>query len=596
MKILGISDMINAGAAVVVDGRVVSAVSEERLNRMKLTVGYPRRAIQTALDVAGMKPQDIDAIAIAQLHGYFYPETQPCPGWLELRPGGSRSGLMKLGSVLSPIVGQLEASRGLYHAAKAFATRKRPAQFREVLRRDFGMSQEARFYDHHFVHACQAYYTSDYDDCLVVTMDGGGDSHSSTVYSGRGGKLEFLKRVDSHDSIGNYYSYITNICGFKTHRHEGKITGLAAHGKPEYLEILRGFIRYENGGMRNVANVAFDAAVTKLKEALPKPFDMANLAASIQALLEEVACAYVAEWLKRTGHTRVAVAGGVFANVKLNQRVAQLPGVEELFVHPPMDDGGLPVGAAFAREHESKPFTRGGSRLPNVYWGPGFTDAEIASAVGASGLKHRKSANIHEDIAELLVKDHVVCRFHGRMEFGPRALGNRTILYQTMDPTVNDWLNKRMKRTEFMPFAPATLADHAERCYIGYEKARDCSRFMTITFDCTPEMKKTSPGVCHLDGTARPQVVDRDTAPDFHGILTAYHRRTGIPSLINTSFNMHEEPIVCTPDEAIRSLKDGNLEYLAIGDWIVESPVTPGVGDRPAGAPGAFGPTTAARV
>jgi carbamoyltransferase len=589
MKILGVSDMINAGAAVAVDGRVVSAVSEERLNRMKLTVGYPRRAIEVALEVAGMRPQDIDAIAIAQKHGYFYPQTKPCPGWLELRPGGSRSALMKLGSVLSPIVGQLEASRGLYHAAKAYATRKRPDQFREVLHRDFGFTQEARFYDHHYVHACQAYYTSDFDECLVVTMDGGGDSNSSTVYSGRAGKLEFLKRVDSHDSIGNYYSYITNICGFKTHRHEGKITGLAAHGKPAYLDLLRKFIRYENGGMKNVANVAFDSAVTKLREALPKDFDMADLAASIQVLLEEVACAYVAEWLKRTGHRRVAVAGGVFANVKLNQRIAELPGVDELFVHPPMDDGGLPVGAAFAREHESKPFSRGGSHLPNVYWGPGFTEAQIAAAVGASGLQHHKSPNIHEEIAELLAKDHVVCRFHGRMEFGPRALGNRTILYNTLDPTVNDWLNKRMRRTEFMPFAPATLVEHAERCYIGYAKARDCSRFMTITFDCTPEMKKTSPGVCHLDGTARPQVVDRDTAPDFHGILTAYHERTSIPSLINTSFNMHEEPIICTPEEAIRSLKEGNLEYLAIGDWIVASPVTPGVGDRPAPAMGSRG-------
>ena len=581
MKILGISDIINAGAAVVVDGRVVSAVSEERLNRMKLTVGYPRRAIQTALDVAGMKPQDIDAITIAQKHGYFYPETQPCPGWLELRPKGSRSRLMKLGSVLSPIIGQLEASRGIYHAAKAYATRRRPAQFHEALRRDFGFEHQARFYDHHYVHACCAYYTSDYDDCLVVTMDGGGDSHSSHVYSARGGKMEFLKRVDSHDSIGNYYSYITNICGFKTHRHEGKITGLAAHGTPEYLDILRRFIRYENGGMRNVANVAFDAAVAKLREALPKDFNMGNLAASIQALLEEVAVAYVSEWLKRTGHTRVAVAGGVFANVKLNQRITEIEGLQELFVHPPMDDGGLPVGAAFAREHETNPFRRGGSRLPNVYWGPGFTDAQIAEAVAGSGLQHRKSANIYEDIADLLAQDRVVCRFHGRMEFGPRALGNRTIMYQTMDPTVNDWLNKRMRRTEFMPFAPATLVEHAERCYINYAKARDCSRFMTVTFDCTPEMRKTSPGVVHLDGTARPQVIDRETAPDFYGILSAYHRKTGIPSVINTSFNMHEEPIICTPEEAIRSLKEGNLEYLAIGDWIVESPVTPGVGDRP---------------
>ena len=569
MRILGVSDMINAGAAVLIDGEVISAVSEERLNRMKLTVGYPRKAIATALEVAGVSASEIDAVAIGQNHGYFYPETRPCPGWLELRPGGFRSNLMSLATAVSPLVGRWDISRRAYHTAKAFATRKRPGQLREAIRGDFGIEAPTTFYDHHYVHACTAYYSSDMDDALVVTMDGGGDSHSSHVYSGRGGKLEFLKRIDSHDSIGNYYSYITNLCGFKTHRHEGKITGLAATGKPAYLDLLRKFICYEEGGMRNVGGVAFNAAVEKLREAFPNPFDMGDAAASIQELLEEITVRYVEYWLRKTGHTRIAVAGGVFANVKLNQRLAEISGVEEVFVYPGMDDGGLPVGAAQAREHESRPFTRGGERLHDVYWGPGFTSEDARRAIEASGLEHHRSENIHEEIADLLAQGKVVCRFNGRMEFGPRALGNRSIMFQTTDPSVNDWLNKRLKRTEFMPFAPATLEDHAAENYLGYEKAKNCSRFMTITFDCTELMKRQSPGVVHVDGTARPQVVDAETAPDFHAILTAYHRRTGIPSVINTSFNIHEEPIICTPEEAIRSLEESGLEYLAIEDYLV---------------------------
>jgi carbamoyltransferase len=181
--------------------------------------------------------------------------------------------------------------------------------------------------------------------------------------------------------------------------------------------------------------------------------------------------------------------------------------------------------------------------------------------------------DIHEAIAQLLAKGHVVARFTGAMEYGPRALGHRTILYQTTDPSVNDWLNARLKRTEFMPFAPATLIEFAASRYIGIDGATDPARFMTITFNCTEQMKQESPGVVHIDGTARPQLIDPETAPDFYQILSAYHRLTGIPSLINTSFNMHGEPIVCTPDDAMRSFQAGNLDYLAIGNWLVKHPL-----------------------
>jgi carbamoyltransferase len=571
MIILGICDMINSGAALMKDGEIAAAVSEERLNRMKLTVGYPRGAIAAVLAEAGVAGEEVDAVAIAQRTGYFYPACKPCPGWLEMRSGGMRGSLMKLGSTLSPLVGKLEISKDVYRFAKGVAGRKRPGQFRALLERDFGIRKPATFYDHHYVHACTAYYTSDFDDCLVVTLDGGGDGCSSHVYSARGGRMELLDRTSSFDSIGNYYSYVTNLCGFKTHRHEGKITGLAGFGRPAYVDILSRFIRYEDGRIRNVGGVAFDAAVAKLRQALPEGFDRADLASSIQVLLEDVVGAYVGDWLERTGHTRIAVAGGVFSNVKLNQRLAELDGVEKVFVHPAMDDGGLPLGAALARRHEEQPFTRGGRRLANVYFGPGFPGDAIEASARRSGLPYRRCGNVADEIAALLAAGKVVCRFHGRMEHGPRALGNRSILYQTTDPSVNTWMNEHLRRTEFMPFAPATLKSHAAERYAGYAKADDAARFMTITFDCTEVMKRESPGVVHVDGTARPQVVDEATSPDFHAILTAYHRRTGIPSLINTSFNIHEEPIVCTPDDALRALADSSLEYLAIGDLIVDN-------------------------
>jgi carbamoyltransferase len=175
-------------------------------------------------------------------------------------------------------------------------------------------------------------------------------------------------------------------------------------------------------------------------------------------------------------------------------------------------------------------------------------------------------------VARLLAVGGVVAGFPGRLDSGPRALGHRSILYQTTDPSINDWLNTNLKRTEFMPFAPATLQEYADECFDGLDGARDSARYMTITFNCTEKMRLQSPGVVHVDGTARPQVLDPDTAPDFYKIAVAYHKLTGIPSLINTSFNMHGEPIVCTPEDALRSFDQGNLDYLAIGSWLVANP------------------------
>jgi carbamoyltransferase len=278
--------------------------------------------------------------------------------------------------------------------------------------------------------------------------------------------------------------------------------------------------------------------------------------------------------LRKTGIRSIAVAGGVFSNVKFNQRVHELDEIDDFFVHPAMDDSGLAVGGAFAALAE-EPGTepkRLLQRLRNVFFGTSYRDDEIRQCIEAFGFKATYEPQITDVVARLLAEGHVVARFTGRMEYGPRALGHRSILYQTTDPSINDWLNAHLLRTEFMPFAPATLQEYADECFDGLDGARDSARFMTITFNCTEKMCAQSPGVVHVDGTARPQILDPETAPDFYEIAKAYHELTGIPSLINTSFNMHGEPIVCTPEDALRSFKQGKLDYLAIGHWLVVNP------------------------
>jgi carbamoyltransferase len=250
-----------------------------------------------------------------------------------------------------------------------------------------------------------------------------------------------------------------------------------------------------------------------------------------------------------------------------------------------MSDEGLAVGAALARWAEA---LRWKGEIPrteiarDVYLGWEFTSDEIEAEVRKAGLEFCRSENVEKEIAELLADGYVVARFNGRMEYGPRALGNRSILYQPADQSVNDWLNANLVRTEYMPFAPSTLAEYAEQCFIGVEGAFDAARFMTITFNCTDWMKENCPGVVHVDGTARPQLVRREDNLSFYRIIEEFHRLTGLPAIINTSFNMHEEPIVSTPLDAIRAFQSGHLDYLAMNNVLVQNRGTLAHALRPA--------------
>jgi carbamoyltransferase len=572
--ILGIIDSKPSTAAVMIDGKIVSAISEERLCRMKMANGMPRRAIGLVIEEAGITPDEIEIVAVSQKVLAFEPEPTPWDGWFQDGHSPKARLFANMSSYIAPILGRSPVAWRAHHSAKRFLSRDRLKKLPAVLGDVYGIRAPVRFYDHHFCHAASAYYTSNFDRALVVTLDGGGDGRSGSVYAGEDGNLSPIASVDSFNSLGNLYSYITALCGFKAEKHEGKITGLAALGEPIYANILRQFVRYqEPGQVRYTVPMYHRYALTQISKRLPADFDRAALAASVQLVLEEIGTAFVRYWLRRTGFRNIAVAGGVFSNVKFNQRIHELEEVDNFFVHPAMDDSGLSVGAAFAAFAEQPGFdpSKAIQRLSNVYLGPEYNEREIKQAVEASSLPAHYEPNVHKSIAELLSQGYVVARFTGRMEYGPRALGHRSILYQTTDPSVNDWLNERLKRTEFMPFAPATLLEYAHHCYEKLEGAEDPARFMTITFNCTEEMRSQSPGVVHVDGTARPQIIDLDTAPDFYQILKEYHKLTGIPSLINTSFNMHGEPIVCSPQDAVRSFKEGNLDYLVIGKWVIEN-------------------------
>jgi carbamoyltransferase len=573
VRILGITDHYISGAAIVEDGRLVAALSEERLDRRKMVMGWPRLSIAGVLQLAGVRPDEIDCVAVASRWGHFLDELVDFgEGVFGVDEGAVKNLFFSVGSRLASLRSRLPLLERLYYDMRKPVFARRRRLLRAALDKEFGIRAPVEFLWHHRAHAASAYYGSGYEDALVVTLDGSGDGHSSHVYDVRGGRWNHLHSVPSFDGLGNYYGYVTHLCGFKTGKHEGKVTGLAAHGRDVHRGVLEGFIRYQDGTMVNVGNAFRTGALDKLRKALPADFRREDLAASIQLLSEDIATRYVAHWATRTGRRNVALAGGVHANVKINQRIHELPEVDSVFVYPAMSDEGLAAGAALLLHAQKQPAPVHGEKcFDHVYLGPEFSEREIAAGLDAGGVDYAHTSNPEAEVARLISEGYVVARMAGRLEHGPRALGNRSILYRPDDPSVNDWLNDRLQRTEFMPFAPATLAEDARRCFSNVDGAEDAARFMTITFDCTDHMKRRCPGVVHVDGTARPQLVSESDNPSYYRIIREFQRLTGISSVVNTSFNIHEEPIVCTPQDAIRAFQIGHLDVLAIGPFIAKS-------------------------
>lgn len=570
MIILGIHDGFDAGAAVVRDGELLSAVNEERLSRIKFHAGHahgwPARSITEALDVAGVMPREVDTVAVAGTVDI------PFPARIKgFRPGGSGgAGMGKGPGVLRRSAYNFFCDRESGSLTARASRALMAPRFRGALAHLGVAPRTLRFVDHHMAHAAGAYYTGSAGRALAVTMDGHGDGLSGAISLFDGRHVERIAKTPSRESVGWFYSKVTHALGFEMHRHEGKVTGLAAHGSGggAAYEALRGAIDTAPRGLGTRSRLGYKYDGLDRLRTLVERFGPEEVASAAQRRLEEVVCSVVGSAVDATGVPDVVAAGGTFANVRLNQRVAELPGVRSFLVHPHMGDGGLAVGAALARWGElgADPAPR---PLPSCFLGRAYSDEEIVRAVIASGLPFRGATDIEERVAERLARGQIVARFHGRAEYGPRALGHRSILAPATERALNGRLNGRLGRTEFMPFAPVVLHGAAKRYFEGYgDHVRPC-RFMTMTLDATPEARRYG-AVIHVDGTARPQAVHRDECPSLHAVLEAYRRRTGLDMLVNTSFNLHGEPIVQSPEDALATFRAGCADVFAIGPFLVE--------------------------
>ena len=608
MIVLGISPLDkDSTVSVLADGKVVFAAAEERFTRSKLQDGFPGQSLQAGLEHTGIGLRDIDVVAYpffdwqretALFRKNILDEKQflddtlrentcgqikaalaKVPRRTELIPGLTNPNEIMEKPFIHKLIYRLAGAESV--VSRNIARRGSKTWSQEAMKyhkvwqddlegnlTELGLRDKLKRFDHHLSHSAAAYFASGLDRALIVTLDGYGSGLAGSVCVGEGNRVRRIHKLEYPHSLGTFYESVTSSLGFRPSRHEGKIVGLAAYGDPAILlDLILARFDQEQGNfrIRESNNIYFSRYLASL-------FPKIDVAAGYQRALEIIAANYVRYYVQRTGIDAVVFAGGVAANVKLNQRIFEIPEVHRIFIYPNMGDGGCGTGAAFLASREV--MTRDGEAYQTVFFGPDYTDEVIVQELRRAGLHFEQVTPIEPVIAKLIHGGSVVARFNGRMEYGPRALGNRSILYRATEPEVNQWLNHRLGRTEFMPFAPATLFEERHRCYNNVDGAEHTAQFMTITFDCTDFMKRTCPAAVHVDGTARPQLVREQVNPSFYRILEQYHRLSGIPAIINTSFNMHEEPIVNSPRDAIRAFLQGKLDYLAMGNFLVRHPLS----------------------
>lgn len=558
----------NAGAAILEDGSIEAAVSEERFNRIKHYGYLPFQSIEYCLDEVGIEPEDVDEIVVPS--DVVPHDAKVLLGWEQYDDESASQGSQ-------PFLKRIK--RG---TAQKIRSVKNPSSIPEYARRvAFPEDIEIKTINHHEAHAASAYYTSGSEEALVVTCDGLGDDISLTVWRGTGGEMESLYRVGPEGSLGWFYGVVTQGLGWWVGNGEGKTMGLSSYGDPseELLDELSALCpEYENGELVDPVDFDYpdmwrvkdtyhwDFEEVGYVEELLERYEREDVAAAAQVLLEEQLLSIVDHWLDRLDTDAVALAGGVFLNVAVNRRIIQELEVSDFHAFPAAGDDGLPVGAALGAHYSANP-DEAPSHMEAPYLGPGFDEAEIEATLEGRKLDYSEPESITDEVANLLLDGNIVAWCQGRMEYGPRALGHRSIL---IDPRLDDGkdrVNREIKfRDSWRPFAPSVLERAAEEYMVDPYP----DTFMITSYEVREEKREEIPAVTHVDNTTRPQVVKADVAPKYHELIDTFDEKGGVPIVLNTSFNLSGEPIVCSVEDAVGTFYNCGLDALAIGPYLLE--------------------------
>jgi len=585
-RILGLSAYYHdAAAALVVDGRIVAAAQEERFTRRKHDAAFPAQATRYCLEAAGLRLRDLDAVVFYDKP--FLKFERLLETYLANAPRGLRS---------------FVAAMPVWIKEKLFLKSELRRQL-EALAGAWGKIPPILFSEHHLSHAAAAFYPSPYESAAVLCLDGVGEWATSSAWVGRGKRLQPLWEMHFPHSLGLLYSAFTSYTGFKVNSGEYKMMGLAPYGEPRFADTIRqhlvdvkadGTFRLDMQyfdyatGLR-MTNARFDALFGGPARGPDAPVAQhtMDVAASIQHVTDEIVLQLARTLRAETGEANLCLSGGVALNCVSNGLIAREGVFDGLWIQPAAGDAGGALGAALVAWYRNESATRttsAGDAMSGAYLGPEFDDEAVARFLVGQGIPHERLAPEEraERVAGLLAGGAVVGWMQGRMEFGPRALGNRSILADPRNPAMQRDLNLKIKfRESFRPFAPSVLAERTGECF---ELDRPSPYMLLVApvrgaahieaaglqgMERLRAVRSPLPAITHVDGSARVQTVDRSTNAAFHHLIEAFERKTGVPVLVNTSFNVRGEPIVCTPTDAFRCFMATAMDCLVIGPYLL---------------------------
>ena len=567
MKILGLASPFghDASAALIIDGKIVAAAEEERFTRNKHASGeMPVHAVSFCLKTAGIRPKDVDCVA--------YP-------WSVKALREKRWEHFKRTIFSSPS----RAYKKFFRNQKEFKGQK---NYINNCLKECGFDVKKtriEWVEHHLAHAASSFYPSGFSEAAILSVDGGGEITSTLLGMAGQQKITKIKEIVSPDSLGNFYATITDYLGFQREDGEYKVMGMAPYGdsRKVNLDHIVWWIDQKKTyrcnedyvWVKRTKRFRMDKVYSKQMvhefgperagDSLSEPY--IHIAAATQAKLEEITLklvdAYLTDELKK--HKTLCFSGGCALNVSLNRKLLEHPLIERLWVQPASHDAGGSLGAAayVAAQNGEKI-----AAMEHVYLGPEFDNKEIEKALQSSGFQFQYVDDICLRVAELLTQGEIIGWFQGKMEWGPRALGNRSIVGNPTIKGTNDRINTIIKfRENWRPFCPSILKEFANDI-LGSDHP---APFMTLAFKVTPPWRNRIPEAVHVDGTCRPQVVEERLNPKYHRLIKNFYQKTNIPAVINTSLNRRGEPMVCSPEDALTMFKESGLEYLAIGDFLV---------------------------
>jgi carbamoyltransferase len=549
------SQMHDSSACIARDGEILFAVAEERLSRAKHDARFPALAIRACLDFVGAQPNEVDFV---------------CQGWSHPRA-------MLLHDLSCYATGKQPVnSRALMNSTRYFLSMWNQRSGENRFRQLFGASRPVfRLVDHHLAHAISAYAFSGFDDAAILVIDGRGSWEATSIWRGRNGRIEHVQTIPWPNSLGLFYAQFTHYLGFEPYSDEWKVMGLAPYGRPGV--DLSEFIA-DNGDSYRVAARLLIGKDSKPSAAIESRLGPRrapeseigdrhkDIAFAVQDACERAMLKLAASAVAKTGCRNICLAGGVALNSKANGKILASGLADKLFIQPAAGDDGVCLGAALAPQLDS------GGKLPlrrmrHAYLGPESSDAEIQKALDTYKIRYTRMDDPPKAVAQLLAGGKILGWFRGRMEFGPRALGSRSILADPRDPEMTARVNNAVKFREWWrPFAPSMLAEAAG----DYLESATDSPFMILTAQVKPEKCSVISAVTHVDGSARPQTVERDVNPLYWKMICEFGSLTGVPVVMNTSFNLRGEPIVCTPTDAIRTFFSSGMDALAMGSFLVE--------------------------